>query len=94
MGPADVTETATRWDFASRPVVDKSKMFPNGIPVPLMLGFLWDSSPGSFYGIIPIWFLITLSAALAVAPWMRWRFNLRTLLIATTLIAFVLGAVV
>jgi hypothetical protein len=34
------------------------------------------------------------SAALAAFPWLRWRFSLRTLLIAMTLIAVVLGAVV
>ena len=35
-----------------------------------------------------------LSATLAVAPWLRWRFTLRTLLIATTLVAVVLGLIV
>src|SRR6476620_3597226 len=30
---------------------------------------------------------------LAFAPWMRWHFSLRTLLIATTLVAVVLGLV-
>ena len=35
-------------------------------------------------------------AALAAAPWIRWsrRFSLRTLLIATTLVAVVLGLIV
>ena len=31
---------------------------------------------------------------LAAAPWLRWRFSLRTLLIATTLIAVLLGIIV
>jgi hypothetical protein len=45
---------------------------------------------------MPHWFCIMLSAAAATIPWIRWsnRFSLRTLLIATTLVAVVLGAVV
>jgi hypothetical protein len=42
----------------------------------------------------PHWLPILLSAALVAAPWLRWRFSLRTLLIATTLVAVVLGAIV
>jgi hypothetical protein len=33
-------------------------------------------------------------AALAVGPWIRWHFSLRTLLIVTTLVAVVLGVIV
>jgi hypothetical protein len=43
---------------------------------------------------VPCWFLTVISAALATAPWIRLRFSLRTLLIALTLIAVVLGLVV
>jgi hypothetical protein len=32
-----------------------------------------------------------LFVAAAIAPWLRWRFKLRALLIATTLVAVVLG---
>ena len=41
------------------------------------------------------WFL-RIAALFAAAPWMRclWRFSLRTLLIATTLVAVVLGLIV
>src|SRR5215212_3804853 len=42
---------------------------------------------------IPTWsgvLLVTLLTAIAAHPWIRWRFSLRTLLIATTLIAVVL----
>jgi hypothetical protein len=42
----------------------------------------------------PHWPLVLLSAALAVAPWFKWRFSLSTLLIATTLVAVGLGIVV
>ncbi len=42
---------------------------------------------------VPYWFAVVLSGALSVtsAPWVRWRFSLRTLLITTTLVAMVLG---
>ena len=36
-------------------------------------------------GIVPIWLLQLLFAALAAVSWIRWRFSIRTLLIVTTL---------
>jgi hypothetical protein len=42
----------------------------------------------------PAWFLALFSATSAILPWIRWRYSLRTLLIATTLLAVVLGLVV
>jgi hypothetical protein len=45
------------------------------------------------YILIPTWCLIVLSIAVAVVP-IHWRFSLRTLLIATTLIAVVLDLIV
>jgi hypothetical protein len=45
---------------------------------------------------VPAWFLVSLVAATTALPWRpwRWRFSLRTLLIATTLVAVVLGLAV
>jgi hypothetical protein len=46
---------------------------------------------------VPLWCMVLIPAALGVGPWLsflRWRFSLRTLLIATTLIAVVLGLIV
>ena len=46
---------------------------------------------------IPHWFFLVVSFAFAIVPWVRqlkWRFSLRTLLIATTLVAVILGAIV
>jgi hypothetical protein len=43
---------------------------------------------------VPSWFLVVIAGSLAVAPWIRCRFSLRTLLIATTLVAAVLGVIV
>ena len=46
---------------------------------------------------VPHWFLMLVFMALTAAPWyrqIRWRFSLRTLLIATSLVAVVLGLIV
>ncbi len=46
---------------------------------------------------LPYWFAVFVSATFAGAPWLSrldWRFSLRTLLIATTLIAVLLGLIV
>ena len=42
---------------------------------------------------VPHWSGVLLLFGLAAAPWLRWRFSLRTLLIATTLVAVVLGMI-
>jgi hypothetical protein len=41
--------------------------------------------------LLPYWLLVLFLAALGCAPWLRWRFSLRTLLIGMTLIAALLG---
>jgi hypothetical protein len=43
---------------------------------------------------LPYWFLLLFTAAFIAIPWLPWRFSLRTLLIATTLVAVVLGLIV
>jgi hypothetical protein len=60
-------------------------------------GFSWAFSSGEYFAVgVPHWFAMICSIALATAPWMRWswRFSLRTMLIATTLVALVLGVIV
>ena len=57
----------------------------------------YQSKPG--WGItltLPNWFTLLVVAGLAGVPWIRWtnRFSLRTLLIATTLVAIGLGLIV
>jgi hypothetical protein len=54
----------------------------------------WIASLGDFEVRIPHWLLILPIALVAVAPWIRWRFTTRTLLIAITLVAVVLGLIV
>ena len=59
------------------------------------LGFAGSRDRYGIVAIIPIWFPITLGSVITVATWngFRWRFSLRTLFIAMTLIAVVLGAI-
>ncbi len=42
----------------------------------------------------PYWFATVVGGLFAAAPWIPWRFSLRTLLIATTLVAVMLGLIV
>jgi Na+/glutamate symporter len=49
---------------------------------------------GDWIILAPHWFLILLAGSIAVIPWLLYRFTLRTLLIATTLVAVVLGLIV
>jgi hypothetical protein len=70
-----------------------------GHPLPSFLGFKssWVSAPiplDTSTLVIPYWFPTFACAVAALAPWireLRWRFSLRTLLIATTLVALVLA---
>jgi hypothetical protein len=65
---------------------------PNGI-----LGVYYHSSPGVITFIMPYWLLVTLCGTMSAIPTLillRCRFTLRTLLIATTVVAVLLGLVV
>jgi hypothetical protein len=60
-------------------------------------GFSWAFSSGEYLAVgVPYWFAMIWSLALATASWICWskRFSLRTLLIATSLIAVALGLIV
>jgi hypothetical protein len=83
--------TDARWHFESHP---PSKHFDC-----YLFGFkcIFNSTPQvphfDFGLTAPFWFLVLASAGAMATPWIRWsnRFSLRTLLIATTLVAVVLG---
>jgi len=49
---------------------------------------------GRWTVIVPHWFLIALSAAFSSAPWLPYKFSLRTLLIGMTVVAVLLGAII
>jgi hypothetical protein len=59
-------------------------------------GFQTVNQSGRLAIQMPLWFPVLLTTVLAALPWCRWskRFSLRTLLIATTLVALALGLVV
>jgi hypothetical protein len=55
----------------------------------------WEKSKtGRFFIYVPHWFLIGLALVLASAPWLPWRFRLRTLLIAMAALAVMLGLLI
>jgi hypothetical protein len=60
------------------------------------LGFAGSSDRYGIVAIVPTWFVVGFTLTVGVAPWFanRLTFSLRTLLIATTLVAIVLGMVV
>jgi hypothetical protein len=72
-----------RWEFGSYPV-DYNTERP--------LWFSWGLSPLNL--IAPHWLFTGLCTIVAAASWMRSRFSLRTLLIATTLVAVVLRMII
>ena len=53
----------------------------------------WDSFD-SWYIVVPDWFATFAVIVFATVPWLPGRFSLRTLLIATTQVAVVLGIIV
>ena len=57
-------------------------------------GFGWRGDWNNLNVFAPNWFLILVTATLAVAPRIRWRFNVRTLLVAVTLIAMGMGSII
>lgn len=66
--------------------------------VPSILGFGFRATSKDIAVVVPYWFLVFLSAALAFALWhkykKKWQFSLRELLIAMTVVAVVLGLIV
>src|SRR4051794_1460045 len=61
-------------------------------------GFIWNNRPPTTFIVsAPDWFVVLALITTGAVPWLRyptWHFSLRTLLIATTLIAVVLGLIV
>jgi hypothetical protein len=78
-----------RWRLGTS-VIDES--FPQTGHTP----FSWHNDlPSYFWLCIPHWFVAVVMGMLAAAPWLRWRrFNIRALLIATTVFAIVMGVAV
>jgi len=84
---------------------DGNGFFSYSLPAPLhcdldsyanSFGFAFAIGPTVEWFGAPYWSLLTAAVAFAVGPWTAWskRFSLRTLLVATTLVAIVLGLIV
>jgi hypothetical protein len=74
------------WDIRSEYVPYVSN---DGEPFLYLNGF-----DGYYRAIVPHLMLAAFAIPLGAIPWIRYRFSLRTLLIATTLVAVVLGLIV
>jgi hypothetical protein len=67
-----------------------------GKPPLSWLGFRLHFKASLVVIVLPYWFLVLLPAAFTAIPWIHWpkRFTVRALLIATTLVAAVLGSII
>jgi hypothetical protein len=79
-----------RWQTYDEPV---NEWLQHESPRNSVFGFRWGKSPQGPHGcpIVPHWFPVLFFGLIAAAPWLPRRFTLSTLLIATTLVAVVLG---
>lgn len=68
----------------------------DSLPKGNALGFLITRPRSGPKILVPQLFMVFLAGILSAAPWIRWswRFRLRTLLVATTLVAVLLGTLV
>jgi hypothetical protein len=55
------------------------------------VGIRWETIGAMHFFAIRYYSVVTLTVALVILPWLPWHFSIRTLLIATTLVAVVLG---
>lgn len=80
----------TKWEFDSYP-----PDYNESLPKPWILGFHFRRNELGTALIVRFWLAVLIIAAIAGAPWLKWsrQFSLRTLLVATTLIAALLGLV-
>ena len=74
----------------------QSPVAPTTLPVTAMATRFaaWMPSRSVVVASIPLWIPVVISGLIAtttLTPWLTWHFSLRTLLIATTLVAVVLG---
>jgi hypothetical protein len=92
----DLPNASTQWDFLTGPRRPPLKLvLSNGRSPGLLtrLGFIFLHNSALTMLSVPYWFLIASSCALAAVLGLKrpWRFTVRGLLIATTLLAVALG---
>jgi hypothetical protein len=70
--------------------------YNESMPREIVLGFMFHNDANERAIIMPYWALLFPAAGFTTCTWVRWskQFSLRTLLIATTLIALLLGLAV
>jgi hypothetical protein len=56
--------------------------------------FVWERDETSLYAALPHWFIAAIVVGVGSVLWLPWRFSLRTLLVATTLVAVGLGLLI
>jgi hypothetical protein len=77
------------WEFGSHPVREGVNL-----GTPLFPDITLSSYPNYLDVGSPYWFAVLVTSAVGILsafPWLRWRFSLRMLLIATTLVAATFG---
>jgi hypothetical protein len=80
------------WHFMTRPIAPLDEaMSQRRFSPPMFLISLTLASPGI---LMPFWIPLLVLGLMAGMPWIAWRFSLRTLLIATTVVAVGLGLIV
>jgi hypothetical protein len=80
------------WKITSLPK-DQLELFPISGEPNGYAGFLLQPLTDGYVVALPYWLLLFTFCVGVAAPQLRWRFTLRTLLIATTLVAVVLGLI-
>jgi hypothetical protein len=98
-------ENLWRWKWKRQSAEQYAKLLDDIIQEAARMGdiiapqpkFALSRTNNHLYLKAPYWFLVSsfgTLATIAALPWIRWHFSLRTLLIATTLVAVGLGIVV
>jgi hypothetical protein len=86
----------SNWGLLDQSVIDMlDKRFHPLPPLEALPSFYMSHSGlGDHFFHFPYWLPILVLSAVVALPWIRWRFSLRSLLLALTLVAAVLGLIV
>jgi hypothetical protein len=90
--PSELRSGFSRWSMSSsQDCADRQSSIPEGLLTPI--GFTWRRSWSSLILVLPYYFLVLITGSLSMLLRMPWplHFTLRSLFIATTFLAIVLG---
>src|SRR6185369_10495297 len=82
------------WQSAASENLFRVNTLAESWEIPTVLGLGASPSDNGFVCVFHYWHCIVLAVLCGAAPWLRYRFSLRTLLIATMLLAVLLGVLV